>query len=80
MLALVSAPAFAAGNSPDKSGVVRAGGLSCFSIIPPDSPVQPETKRAPAIYRSCDKNGCLLSPPSAMGTEHALGSCGGKTA
>jgi hypothetical protein len=34
---------------------VHAGGLACFSLWPPDSPTQPETKRAPALYRSCDE-------------------------
>ena len=56
LLAIVfHAPAYAAGNSSGASDVVRSGGLECFSIRPPNSPTKPETKRAPALYQSCDE-------------------------
>lgn len=55
LLALFSRPAFAADKSSgDDGAAVHAGGLSCFSIRPPDEPTRPAGPRVWALYRSCD--------------------------
>jgi hypothetical protein len=55
MLALAAACAFAADNSAGKDEAVGSGGLSCFSIQPPDAPTQRAAAHVPARYRSCDE-------------------------
>jgi hypothetical protein len=78
LLALVFAPpADAADNSSGASDVVHTGGLSCFSIRPPDKPVTPETKHTPPQYRSCDElcaaNGAACTATTS--TENPMRSC-----
>src|ERR1700759_66138 len=55
LLALFVASRASATDRPSGAAGVHAGGLSCFSIRPPDAPTKPETKSSPALNQSCDE-------------------------
>jgi hypothetical protein len=50
-----AAPVSAADNSSGENAVVRGGGLTCFSITPPDTPTNKPAPHTQATYRSCDE-------------------------